>query len=393
MKRWGFGGLRATHGVSVSHRSHGSTGQRQDPGKVFKNKKMAGHMGARNRTQQNLEVVRTDPARGLIFIRGSVPGSQGQLAAIQDAVKVERREDAPYPAGLFEPKKAEQAAEEHAAPPAWSTRPRSTRCRRFRATTKSRRSPPSSSASTKRRGETEAADESKAPAPKGEAQSPEAPPATKARKAKMKVKVQSLDSGKGGDIELNDAIFGVEPRADILHRVVTWQLTNRRGSGARGARAQRRQPHRQEMGPPEGRRNGSPRRPPGTDLHRRRQGARPARPIFSSSSTRRSARSASRWRLSSKAKSGQLVVVDNLDLKEGKTKELKSGSAISAWNGKTALVIDGDAINVGFARASSNLGNVDLMPAVGANVYDIMRHETLVLTRAAVEKLEARFNG
>mgnify|MGYP000244679063 CR=1 FL=1 len=77
MKRWGFGGLRASHGVSISHRSHGSTGQNQDPGKVFKGKKMAGHMGARNRTQQNLEVVRTDAARGLIFVRGSVPGSKG----------------------------------------------------------------------------------------------------------------------------------------------------------------------------------------------------------------------------------------------------------------------------------------------------------------------------
>jgi large subunit ribosomal protein L3 len=73
MKRWGFGGMRATHGVSISHRAHGSTGNRQDPGRVFKNKKMAGHMGDRQRTQQNLEVVRTDDARGLIFVKGSVP--------------------------------------------------------------------------------------------------------------------------------------------------------------------------------------------------------------------------------------------------------------------------------------------------------------------------------
>jgi large subunit ribosomal protein L3 len=114
MKRWNFRGLRATHGVSVSHRSHGSTGTRQDPGRVFKNKKMAGHMGARNRTQQNLEVVRTDPARGLIFIKGSVPGHKGSWLTIQDAIKIPRREDAPYPAGLFEPKKAEAAQEEHA---------------------------------------------------------------------------------------------------------------------------------------------------------------------------------------------------------------------------------------------------------------------------------------
>ncbi len=83
MKRWGFRGLRATHGVSVSHRSHGSTGNRQDPGRVFKNKKMAGHMGARNRTQQNLEVVRTDPIRGLLFIKGSVPGHKGSWLTVR----------------------------------------------------------------------------------------------------------------------------------------------------------------------------------------------------------------------------------------------------------------------------------------------------------------------
>jgi large subunit ribosomal protein L3 len=102
MKRWGFGGLRATHGVSVSHRSHGSTGQRQDPGKVFKNKKMAGHMGARNRTQQNLEIVRTDLERGLLFVKGSVPGHKGGWLLVKDAVKIARPAEAPYPAGLRE---------------------------------------------------------------------------------------------------------------------------------------------------------------------------------------------------------------------------------------------------------------------------------------------------
>ena len=102
MKRWGFGGLRATHGVSVSHRSHGSTGNRQDPGRVFKNKKMAGHMGARNRTQQNLEVVRTDPIRGLLFIKGSVPGHKGSWLTVSDAIKLPRHDSAPYPAGLLE---------------------------------------------------------------------------------------------------------------------------------------------------------------------------------------------------------------------------------------------------------------------------------------------------
>ena len=100
MKRWGFGGLRATHGVSASHRSLGSTGQRQDPGKVFKNKKMAGHMGDKNRTQQNLEIVGTDVERGLIFVKGSVPGSKGGWLIVKDAVKVARHAEAPYPAGL-----------------------------------------------------------------------------------------------------------------------------------------------------------------------------------------------------------------------------------------------------------------------------------------------------
>jgi large subunit ribosomal protein L3 len=115
MKRWGFKGLRATHGVSLSHRSHGSTGQRQDPGKVFKNKKMAGHMGARNRTQQNLEVVRTDPLRGLLFIKGSVPGHKGSWLTVQDAIKLPRNENVPYPAGLIS---KDQPIDETAVPDA-----------------------------------------------------------------------------------------------------------------------------------------------------------------------------------------------------------------------------------------------------------------------------------
>ena len=100
MKRWGFGGMRATHGVSISHRAHGSTGNRQDPGRVFKNKKMAGHMGARNRTQQNLMIVRTDVERGLIFVKGSVPGSKGGWLMVTDAVKVPLPENVPFPAAM-----------------------------------------------------------------------------------------------------------------------------------------------------------------------------------------------------------------------------------------------------------------------------------------------------
>ncbi len=100
MKRWGFGGMSASHGVSVSHRALGSTGQRQDPGKVFKNKKMAGHMGDRERTQQNLEVVRVDDERGLIFVKGSVPGAKNAWLTVCDSVKVARHAEAPYPGAV-----------------------------------------------------------------------------------------------------------------------------------------------------------------------------------------------------------------------------------------------------------------------------------------------------
>ncbi|KMW56175.1 LSU ribosomal protein L3p (L3e) [Candidatus Rhodobacter oscarellae] len=100
MKRHNFGGLRASHGVSISHRSHGSTGQCQDPGRVFKGKKMAGHMGAAKVTTQNLQVVKTDADRGLIMIKGAVPGSKGGWVTIKDAVKKSAPADLPTPAGL-----------------------------------------------------------------------------------------------------------------------------------------------------------------------------------------------------------------------------------------------------------------------------------------------------
>ncbi|EKE67644.1 LSU ribosomal protein L3P [Celeribacter baekdonensis] len=100
MKRHNFGGLRASHGVSVSHRSHGSTGQCQDPGKVFKGKKMAGHMGSARVTTQNLQVVRTDADRGLIMVKGAVPGSKGGWVTVKDAMKKPFPENAPLPAAL-----------------------------------------------------------------------------------------------------------------------------------------------------------------------------------------------------------------------------------------------------------------------------------------------------
>src|SRR5919106_1510882 len=118
MKRWGFHGLRASHGVSVSHRSHGSTGHRQDPGRVFKGKKMAGHMGDRRVTVQNLEVVAIDHQRGLLLVKGAVPGARGGYVRVTDAIKRALPQDAPYPGGA-RPMEAPAAAEsgaEAAAP-------------------------------------------------------------------------------------------------------------------------------------------------------------------------------------------------------------------------------------------------------------------------------------
>src|SRR3954447_3549861 len=209
----------------------------------------------------------------------------------------------------------------------------------------------------------------------------------------MKVKVQTLDGGKPGkDIELSEEICVVEPRADILHRVVTWQLEKRRGT-ARGAR------ERSDVartGKKFGKQQGG-----GTARHGDRRapifigGGKAHGPRvrdFDPSLNKKVRALGLRMALSSKARDGQLIVVENLDLDEAKTKAVRE--RLSGLNlGKNALVIDGDALSVGFALASANLRQIDLLPAVGANVYDILNHETLVLTRAAVEKLESRFNG
>jgi large subunit ribosomal protein L4 len=207
----------------------------------------------------------------------------------------------------------------------------------------------------------------------------------------VKVKVQKLDGKASGDIELNDAVFGVEPRADILHRVVTWQLENRRGT----ARPTRERSDVARTGKKWGRQKGG-----GTARHGDR-----AAPIFIGGGKAHGARKRDfeqslnkkiralglKMALSSKAKEG-LVVVDSLELKDAKTKAVAEAFGKNGWNGKV-LVIDGDAVTEGFARAAGNLKGVNVLPAVGANVYDILNHDTLVLTKAAVEKLEARFNG
>jgi large subunit ribosomal protein L3 len=110
MRRWNFGGLRATHGVSVSHRSHGSTGQRQDPGKTFKNKKMAGHYGVERVTTQNLKILGADAERGLIFVVGNVPGYDGSYVLVKDAAKRAAPKDLPFPAALREAQQAQAGA-------------------------------------------------------------------------------------------------------------------------------------------------------------------------------------------------------------------------------------------------------------------------------------------
>jgi len=208
----------------------------------------------------------------------------------------------------------------------------------------------------------------------------------------VKVQVLNLDgSAAAGDIELNDAVFGLEPRADILHRVVTWQLENRRGT-ARGARERS---DVSRTGKKFGNQKGG-----GTARHGDR-----AAPIFIGGGKAHGPRVRTfdvslnkkiralglKMALSSKAQGG-LVVVDSLDIAGGKTKSLVETLAKANF-GKKVLVIDGEAVNETFARAAGNVYGVNVLPAVGANVYDILKHDTLVLTRAAVEKLEARFNG
>jgi large subunit ribosomal protein L4 len=208
----------------------------------------------------------------------------------------------------------------------------------------------------------------------------------------MKISVQTLDAKKSGDIELADDVFGIEARADILHRVVTWQLEKRRAT----ARPTRERADVARTGKKFGNQKGG-----GTARHGNRRapnfigggkahGARLR--DFNPSLNKKIRALGLKMALSSKAAAGQIVVMDNLAVAEGKTKTLVASLAKLGF-GKTALVIDGDMVDNSFALASANLHGINVMPAVGANVYDILKAETLVLTRAAVEKLEARFNG
>lgn len=208
----------------------------------------------------------------------------------------------------------------------------------------------------------------------------------------MKLKVITLDAKAKGDIELSDDVFGIEARADILHRVVNWQREKARGT----ARPTRERADVARTGKKFGNQKGG-----GTARHGDRRA-----PIFVGGGKAHGARKRDfnpslnkkvralglKMALSDKVKNDNLIVLENIELKEAKTQALLANIAKLGF-GKSALIMDGDAVNEAFSKASNNIPRVNVMPAAGANVYDILNHETLVLTRAAVEKLEARFNG
>ena len=208
----------------------------------------------------------------------------------------------------------------------------------------------------------------------------------------MKVKLQTLDASGKGDVELSDDIFGIDPRADILHRVITWQLEKRRAT-ARGAR------ERSDVartGKKFGNQKGG-----GTARHGNRRGPTfvgggkahgPRVRDFNPSLNKKIRTLGLKMALSSKAMDGSLIVMDSIVVAEGKTKSLALSFAKLGFSMRT-LVIDGTQVEQSFALAAANLIGVDAMPAMGANVYDIIRAETLVLTRAGLEQLEARLNG
>ncbi len=204
----------------------------------------------------------------------------------------------------------------------------------------------------------------------------------------MKFDVQSLD-GKGGSLELSDAIFGLDPRADILHRVVQWQL-NKRQQGTHQAKSRgeiNRTTHK--LGNQKG---------GGTARHGSRKsgifvgGGKAFGPRFRSHETALNKKIRAlglRHALSSKVKSSELIILDKAELNSAKTKDVKA--AFEKLKLTNALIIDGATVNEGFAKAARNVINIDVLPVQGINVYDILRRKNLVLTKAAVEALEARF--
>ena len=207
----------------------------------------------------------------------------------------------------------------------------------------------------------------------------------------MKLEVRNLAGVAAGDIELSDAVFGKEARVDILHRVVTWQLEKRRAT----ARKARERSEVKRTGKKLGNQKGG-----GVARHGNRAAPQfigggkahgPRVRDFDPGLNKKIRRLGLGIALSVKAAEGKLIVVENFDLAEAKTKTLLS--QLGTLGITSGLFIDGEAVNANFGLASANLHKIDVLPAIGANVYDILNHDTLVLTRAAVASLEARVNG
>ncbi|HLA03051.1 MAG TPA: 50S ribosomal protein L4 [Aestuariivirga sp.] len=205
----------------------------------------------------------------------------------------------------------------------------------------------------------------------------------------MKADVQTIDAKKAGSVELADHIFGLEPRVDIIHRVIQWQL-NKRQQGTHQAKS-RGEINRttKKLGNQKG---------GGTARHGSRKagifvgGGKAFGPRFRSHETTLNKKVRAlglRHALSTKAKASEIIIIDKAEVKEAKTKFIQAAFAKLGW--VNALIIDGATLNEGFANAARNIPNIDVLPVQGINVYDILRRKNLVLTKAAVEALEARF--
>ncbi len=205
----------------------------------------------------------------------------------------------------------------------------------------------------------------------------------------MKADVQTIDAKKAGSVELADHIFGLEPRVDIIHRVIQWQL-NKRQQGTHQAKS-RGEINRttKKLGNQKG---------GGTARHGSRKagifvgGGKAFGPRFRSHETTLNKKVRAlglRHALSTKAKASEIIIIDKAEVKEAKTKFIQAAFAKLGW--VNALIIDGATLNEGFASAARNIPNIDVLPVQGINVYDILRRKNLVLTKAAVEALEARF--
>ena len=205
----------------------------------------------------------------------------------------------------------------------------------------------------------------------------------------MKADITNIDAGKAGSIELADHIFGLEPRVDIIHRVIQWQL-NKRQQGTHQAKS-RGEINRttKKLGNQKG---------GGTARHGSRKagifvgGGKAFGPRFRSHETSLNKKVRAlglRHALSTKAKASEIIIIDKAEVKEAKTKFIQAAFAKLGW--VNALIIDGATVNEGFANAARNIPNIDVLPVQGINVYDILRRKNLVLTKAAVEALEARF--